>query len=91
MPALVQAACARVRGTVCICHPMLVGQVHRLTSTSAAFEFESTPLETQRRIVAYLDAIQERVKALKQAQGATEAQLKRLEQAILDKAFRGEL
>ncbi len=49
------------------------------------------PLEEQRRIVAYLDAVQERVKALKAAQAATEAELKRLEQAILDKAFRGEL
>ncbi len=49
------------------------------------------PLEEQRRIIDYLDAIKERVKALKDAQAATEAELKRLEQAILDKAFRGEL
>jgi type I restriction enzyme S subunit len=45
----------------------------------------------QRRIVAYLDKIQSQVTALKQAQEATETELHRLEQAILDKAFRGEL
>jgi len=49
------------------------------------------PLEEQRRIVAELQAVQEKIKALKEAQAATEAELKRLEQAILDKAFRGEL
>jgi hypothetical protein len=32
-----------------------------------------------------------RIKALKEAQEQTEAELKRLEQAILEKAFRGEL
>jgi type I restriction enzyme S subunit len=49
------------------------------------------PLEEQRRIVADLQAVQEKIKALKEAQAATEAELKRLEQAILEKAFRGEL
>jgi len=49
------------------------------------------PLPEQRRIVAYLDQIQARVAALKKAQEATEAELHRLEQAILEKAFRGEL
>jgi len=49
------------------------------------------PLEEQRRIVAHLQAVQEKIKALKEAQAQTEAELKRLEQAILDKAFRGEL
>jgi type I restriction enzyme S subunit len=49
------------------------------------------PLAEQRRIVAHLEAVQERLKALKEAQTATEAELKRLEQAILEKAFRGEL
>jgi len=48
-------------------------------------------LENQRHIVAYLDQIQARVTALKKAQESTEAELHRLEQAILDKAFRGEL
>lgn len=49
------------------------------------------PLPEQCRIVAHLEAVQERVRALKEAQSATEAELKRLEQAILDRAFRGEL
>ncbi|WP_340690619.1 restriction endonuclease subunit S [Hydrogenobacter thermophilus] len=49
------------------------------------------PLEEQRQIAAYLQSVQERIKALREAQSATEAELQRLEQAILDKAFRGEL
>lgn len=49
------------------------------------------PLEEQRRIVAYLEAVQEKIRALKAAQEETDKELKRLEQAILDKAFRGEL
>ena len=49
------------------------------------------PLEEQRRIVAYLQEVQEKIKALKEAQAQTEAELKRLEQAILEKAFRGDL
>lgn len=49
------------------------------------------PLEEQRRIVAYLDQVHQQVTALKQAQAETEVELKRLEQAILDRAFRGEL
>ena len=49
------------------------------------------PLPEQHRIVAYLDQIQAQVIALKQAQQETESELERLEQAILDRAFRGEL
>lgn len=49
------------------------------------------PLEEQKRIVAHLQEVQEKIKVLKMAQEQTEEQLKRLEQAILDKAFRGEL
>jgi type I restriction enzyme S subunit len=49
------------------------------------------PLEEQRCIVAYFQDVQEKIRALKEAQAQTEAELKRLEQAILDKAFRGEL
>lgn len=49
------------------------------------------PLPEQRRIVAYLEAVQERIRALKEAQKATEVALKDLEQAILERAFRGEL
>jgi len=49
------------------------------------------PLDEQRRIVAYLDQVQRQVTALKQTQAEAEAEFTRLEQAILDKAFRGEL
>ncbi|MHA2612017.1 MAG: restriction endonuclease subunit S [bacterium JZ-2024 1] len=49
------------------------------------------PLSEQGQIVAYLEAVQARIQALKEGQTATEAELKRLEQAILEKAFRGEL
>lgn len=49
------------------------------------------PLEEQRRIVAHLEEVRERVRALKEAQATTEAELQRLEQAILNKAFQGEL
>jgi len=49
------------------------------------------PLADQRRIVANLEALHHRIKALKEAQRETETELRRLEQAILDKAFRGEL
>ncbi|MGQ9497688.1 MAG: restriction endonuclease subunit S [Desulfotomaculales bacterium] len=49
------------------------------------------PLEEQRRIVAYLDQVQQQVTALKHVQAETEVELQRLERAILDRAFRGEL
>lgn len=49
------------------------------------------PLPEQRRIVTHLEALQERIRALKEAQAQTEVELRRLEQAVLEKAFRGEL
>lgn len=49
------------------------------------------PLAEQRRIVAYLDQVQQQVSALRRAQVETDTELKRLEQAILERAFRGEL
>jgi type I restriction enzyme S subunit len=51
----------------------------------------SHPLPSSAASWLHLEAVQERLKALKEAQAATEAELKRLEQAILEKAFRGEL
>jgi type I restriction enzyme S subunit len=41
--------------------------------------------------VAHLEALREKIKDLKEIQATTEAELQRLEQAILDRAFRGEL
>jgi len=49
------------------------------------------PISEQRRIAEYLDDIQDKVSALKEVQTAAEAELDRLEQAFLDRAFRGEL
>jgi len=49
------------------------------------------PLSEQRRIVARLEAVQEKIRALKSVQAETDEELNRLEQAVLDKAFRGEL
>jgi type I restriction enzyme S subunit len=49
------------------------------------------PLAEQRRIVAHLEAVQEKIRALRAAQADTDEELKRLEQSILDKAFRGGL
>jgi type I restriction enzyme S subunit len=46
---------------------------------------------TQHRIVAYLDEVQTQVRWLKQAQEVVAVELERLEQAILARAFRGEL
>ena len=51
----------------------------------------SLPLPEQRRIVAYLDDLQDKVDALKQLQAETAAELDALLPSILDKAFRGAL
>ncbi len=48
-------------------------------------------LNDQRRIVAHLSEIRQKVETLKGAHKKTEIELQRLEQAILDKAFRGEI
>jgi type I restriction enzyme S subunit len=49
------------------------------------------PLQEQKRIVAHLQALQEKIKSLKESQTHTETKLKELENSILDKAFKGEL
>ncbi|GIW90643.1 MAG: hypothetical protein KatS3mg109_1075 [Pirellulaceae bacterium] len=54
-------------------------------------QFPLPSLDEQRRIVAHLEAVQEKIRALKAAQAETDEHIKRLEQSILDKAFRGEL
>lgn len=72
----------RTRGTT-------IKGIHRKDLLTALIPLP--PLSEQRRIVAHLEAVQEKLKALKEAQAATDAELQRLEQAVLDKAFRGEL
>ncbi len=49
------------------------------------------PLPEQRRIVAYLDALQAKVDALRRLQEETGAELDALMPAVLDKAFKGEM
>ncbi len=49
------------------------------------------PLPEQSRIVAYLDALQARVDALRHLQAETGAELDALMPAVLDKAFKGEM
>jgi type I restriction enzyme S subunit len=55
------------------------------------FQIGIPPLEEQRRIVAELDALQDRVDGLKRLQSDTAAELDALLPAILDRAFKGEL
>lgn len=54
-------------------------------------EIPVPPLPEQRRIVAYLDGLQEKTSALKALQAEISAELDALMPSILDKAFRGEL
>ena len=54
-------------------------------------EIPIPPLPEQRRVVAYLDSIQEKIKPLKHLQSQTAAELNALLPSILDKAFKGEL
>ena len=49
------------------------------------------PLPEQKRIVAYLDKIQQKVQSLQALQETTEEEIKKLKESILHKAFRGEL
>lgn len=48
-------------------------------------------MQIQRRIVAYLDSLQEKVDELKKLQDETEKEIEELIPSILDKAFEGEL
>jgi type I restriction enzyme S subunit len=61
------------------------------SDTLEALRIPIAPITEQQRLVAYLDSIQAQATALKHAQEDTDAELRRLEQAILDRAFRGEL
>jgi type I restriction enzyme S subunit len=53
-------------------------------------EIPVPPILEQRRVVAYLDSIQEKIKPLKHLQSQTAAELEALLPSILDKAFKGE-
>ena len=50
-----------------------------------------TPLDEQRRIVAYLDGLQAKVNALRELQSRSGEELSALMPSVLDRAFKGEL
>ena len=64
-------------------------QLNRSQLFSCSFPLPSP--DEQRHIVAHLDGVQAQVAVLKQAQEATAVELERPEQAILARAFRGQL
>lgn len=67
------------------------GQTHLYPRDMLTVPVPLPSLADQQHIITYLDSVQAQVTALKQAQEATDVELHRLEQAILDQAFRGEL
>lgn len=54
-------------------------------------EIAVPPLDEQRRIVAYLDGLSERVNELQRLQAESQAELDALLPSVLDRAFKGEL
>jgi len=48
-------------------------------------------LPEQKRIVAYLDSIQQKAQALQKLQTETEKEIEKVRETILHKAFKGEL
>ena len=69
----------------------MTGQANVNAPTLKALPICLPALQEQRRVVAYLDALQTRVDALKRLQAETAAELDALVPSILDKAFKGEL
>jgi type I restriction enzyme, S subunit len=67
------------------------GQTHLYSRDMLTVSVPLASMDEQHRLVAYLDSIQDHAAALKRAQEDTDAELRRLEQAILDRAFRGDL
>lgn len=55
------------------------------------FNIPIPPLQTQQKVVAYLDAISEKIEKVKTIQKEKMESLKALKASILDQAFRGEL
>lgn len=57
----------------------------------AEVEIPIPPLETQKKVVLYLDEISNKIEKIKELQKSKMQSLKELKASILDKAFRGEL
>lgn len=56
-----------------------------------SIELPLPPIQTQQKIVAYLDELSQKLEKIKQLQKEKMAHLKALKASILDRAFRGEL
>lgn len=69
----------------------MTGQANVNATKLKALPIALPSLPEQHRIVAYLDALQSKVDALKQLQAETQAELNALLPSVLDKAFKGEL
>jgi len=65
--------------------------VHLTKGRLSHIQIPLPPLPEQKRIIAYLDTIQQKAQALQRLQVETEREIERLRKAILHKAFRGEL
>jgi type I restriction enzyme S subunit len=68
-----------------------IGQANLNASKIQGMPIPLPALSEQRRIMAYLKGVHQQVTAVKKVQEETEGELQRLERAILDRAFRGEL
>src|SRR3990172_7412683 len=69
----------------------MTGQANVNATKLKALPIALSPLQEQRRIVAYLDDLLAKVDALKRLQAQTQAELDALLPSVLDKAFKGEL
>ena len=56
-----------------------------------SIELPFPPIETQQKVVAYLDEISNKIEKIKQIQKEKMQSLKALKASILDQAFKGEL
>jgi type I restriction enzyme, S subunit len=69
----------------------MTGQANVNATKLKALPLALPPISEQRRIAAELDALQERVDALKKLQAETAAELDALLPSVLDRAFKGDL
>ncbi len=69
----------------------MTGQANVNSQKLRALPIKLPPLDEQRRIVAYLDSVQARLRSLRELQSETQEELDALLPSVLDKAFKGEL
>ena len=62
-----------------------------MLNTCLITEFFLSSFDEQRRIVAYLDGLSERVSELRRLQAKSQVELDALLPSVLDRAFKGEL